>query len=72
MARYNLYKNGEFVNSIEAELMFTMAFCQSQGLTYEEVMISPEPESGPTQIDRMEAQVAYTAMMTDTLLESGE
>lgn len=23
----------------------------------------------PTQIDRVEAQVAYTAMMTDTLLE---
>lgn len=26
-----------------------------------------EPE--PTQLDRIEAQVAYTAMMTDTLLE---
>lgn len=29
-----------------------------------------EPESAPTQIDRIEAQVAYTAMMTETLLES--
>ena len=27
-----------------------------------------EPE--PTQLDRIEAQVVYTAMMTDTLLES--
>ena len=27
----------------------------------------PEPE--PTQLDRVEAQVTYTAMMTDTLLE---
>lgn len=27
----------------------------------------PEPE--PTDQDRLEAQVAYTAMMTDTLLE---
>lgn len=27
----------------------------------------PEPE--PTQIDQIEAQVTYTAMMTDTLLE---
>ena len=29
-----------------------------------------EPEPAPAQIDRIEAQVAYTAMMTETLLES--
>ena len=29
----------------------------------------PEPELEPTQIDRVEAQATYTAMMTDTLLE---
>lgn len=29
----------------------------------------PEPEPEPTQLDRIEAQVIYTAMMTDTLLE---
>lgn len=29
----------------------------------------PEPEVKPTQLDIIEAQVAYTAMMTDTLLE---
>lgn len=29
----------------------------------------PEPEPQPTQLDMIEAQVAYTAMMTDTLLE---
>lgn len=29
----------------------------------------PEPLVEPTQLDRVEAQVAYTAMMTDTLLE---
>lgn len=32
----------------------------------------PEPEpvaEEPTQLDRIEAQVTYTAMMTDTLLE---
>lgn len=27
-------------------------------------------EEPPTQIDRIEAQVAYTALMTDTLMES--
>ena len=29
-----------------------------------------EPDPAPTQIDRIEAQVAYTALMTDTLMES--
>lgn len=29
----------------------------------------PKPAEVPTQLDRIEAQVAYTAMMTDTLLE---
>ena len=28
----------------------------------------PEPIAEPTQLDHIEAQVAYTAMMTDTLL----
>lgn len=29
----------------------------------------PEPTPEPTQLDRLEAQIAYTAMMTDTLME---
>ncbi len=29
-----------------------------------------EPEPIPTQLDRIEAQVTYTALMTDTLMES--
>lgn len=29
----------------------------------------PEPDEQPTQLDMIEAQVTYTAMMTDTLLE---
>ena len=29
-----------------------------------------KPEPAPTQLDRIESQVTYTAMMTDTLLES--
>ena len=39
---------------------------------YEEVMMyvpDPEEEQAPGLLDRIEAQVAYTAMMTDTLLE---
>ena len=29
----------------------------------------PKPEEKPSQLDVIEAQVTYTAMMTDTLLE---
>ena len=29
----------------------------------------PEPSAEPTQLDRVEAQATYTAMMTETLLE---
>lgn len=28
-----------------------------------------EPEPAPTQLDRLEAQTTYTAMMTDTLMK---
>ena len=28
-----------------------------------------KPEPAPTQIDRIESQITYTAMMTDTLME---
>lgn len=31
---------------------------------------APDPDPEPTQLDRLEAQVAYTALMTDTLIES--
>ena len=32
----------------------------------------PEPIPTPSQLDRVEAQVTYTAMMTDTLLPQSE
>ena len=39
---------------------------------YEDVLLyihSPVEKNIPTQLDMIEAQVTYTAMMTDTLLE---
>lgn len=33
-----------------------------------EIPVFPEPEATPTQLDIIEAQTMYTAMMTDTLL----
>lgn len=34
-----------------------------------DIPVLPEPEPEATQLDIIEAQVTYTAMMTDTLLE---
>ena len=34
-----------------------------------EPLPKPEPSTEPSQLDILEAQVTYTAMMTDTLLE---
>lgn len=50
------YENGEVVKRTEEEIEADIADI-------------PIPEEQPTQLDMIEAQVAYTAMMTDTLLE---
>lgn len=36
---------------------------------YDPLPEAPDPETQPSQLDMIEAQVTYTAMMTDTLLE---
>ena len=51
--RYKL-ENGKIVKRTEEELAIDK---------------SAIPEPAPTQLDRVEAQVTYTAMVTDTLLE---
>lgn len=38
-------------------------------ITVEQVPEDERPSTEPSQQDKMEAQLAYTAMMTDTLLE---
>ena len=34
-----------------------------------EPLLKPDPAEIPSQLDRIEAQITYTAMITDTLLE---
>lgn len=48
------YKNGEIVSRSEEEIAADVAAI---------------PAPGPTAAERLEAQVTYTAMMTDTLIE---
>ena len=40
-----------------------------QELEQEKAALIAAKKNQPTQLDRIEAQIAYTAMMTDTLLE---
>lgn len=50
----------------EADIEWAKRHSANGEITVEEV---PEPINKPTQLDAIEAQVTYTAMMTDTLLE---
>lgn len=58
------YTEQELVTEVEYYDLPTVV-SMTEGIVPEPVQ---EPET-PTQLDRVEAQVTYTAMMTDTLLE---
>lgn len=69
MGSYKILKGEIVVNTIVADEAFVTSYCEKSGYTYE-LIPEPEPvEPEPTQLDRIEAQTIYTAMMTDTLLE---
>lgn len=71
MARYKLLSDGVEINTIESGEDFCASYCEKHGYTYELIPDpEPEPEYEPTQLDIIEAQVTYTAMMTNTLLEA--
>ena len=59
------------------DILATRGFCDIElnedgtevvSFTALEIPEIPEPEAQPTQLDRVEAQVTYTAMITDTLI----
>ena len=51
---------------------FEAAYSAAEAEAYGEITVEevpdPEPAPTPTQLDRVEAQIIYTAMITDTLL----
>lgn len=70
--RYKIYKDGIEINTIVANKEFVTDYCSKNGYTFEEYIpsfLTKSTEPTPTQLDIIEAQVTYTAMMTDTLLE---
>ena len=59
-------------------IMETRGFCditlnedgtEVVSFTAREIPVIPEPQAEPSQLDLIEAQVTFTALMTDTLLE---
>ena len=76
--RKSCWLNGwiEVPSHLESAVWETLGWCD---LTIEDGKLTgitpterpepePEPTPEPTQLDRVEAQVTYTAMLTDTLL----
>ena len=58
------------VDCADDRLESALTFARAEAYNGEyEIIDDGKPEPAPTQLDRIEAQAAYTAMMTDTLLE---
>lgn len=57
--------------ALSPDVNFEADLVAIQARAYGEVTVEdiPDEQQEPTQLDRVEAQVTYTAMMTDTLLE---
>lgn len=78
--KFKLLQNEDAVKSDGAEPVFAVnlkpyseaneqiAAAEAYNGEYE-IIDDGEPEPAPIQLDRIEAQTTYTAMMTDTLLE---
>lgn len=67
---YKIFKNGIEINRIVADEDFVKEYTERHGYTYElEEEDNEQMELQPSQLDKIEAQVLYTALMTDTLLE---
>ena len=69
--RYLLPGNSTFAAPVEYDHEKEIAVWTGESWTINTIIEpepEPEPEREPTQLDMIEAQVTYTAMMTDTLL----
>jgi hypothetical protein len=62
--------HGATLEATEANYAEQMAFAKAEAYNGEITMEDiPDEDTPPTQLDMFEAQLAYTAMMTGTLLE---
>lgn len=73
---HHIVETGEYTEELELRRMpyteANEAIAKSEAYNGEYTIEDdgqPDPSETPTQLDRIEAQTTYTAMMTDTLLE---
>ena len=67
-ARAERHKEGVYLFDENEELIVILESPEDiRAVEDGEIIVMEQPE--PTQADRIEAQITYTAMMTDTLLE---
>lgn len=75
--KYSICSGGDVLNPVEIQcsaddLDSNIAIAEKEAYNGEYTVEDdgrPDPSETPTQLDAIEAQVTYTAMMTDTLLE---
>lgn len=63
---YEIFKDGESVNTIVADEAFVKTYCEENGYTYTEIIREPEPasEPEPTEMERFRADLDYLAALT--------
>lgn len=74
--KYNIYSNGEWVNSIVAEADYIDEYCEEDGYTYE-LIPEPEPQLQPEpmtqdEIETMLLDQEYRLLLLEYGLEEEE
>lgn len=64
--KYNLYKDGVLVNTIEASESFCVDYCKSNGYTQDVIPDLASTDSPTnTELEQLRADVDYLLMMTE-------
>lgn len=68
MAKYNIFSNGEKINTIVADESFCKSYCEKYSYTYELVeepsVEIPGTEEPITETEQLRADIDYIAVMT--------
>lgn len=57
--RFDIYRDGEFVNAIEAAEEFVIGYCEKNGYTFERIAV-PEQEPEPTAEEILKTMLGVT------------
>lgn len=63
---YEIFKDGESINTIVADETFVKTYCEENGYTYTEIIREDTPgaEPEPTEMERLRADLDYIAALT--------